>query len=55
MDAQWLVLQRFISNYVHDQQQGKDICTRARTGSGKTLAYSIPVIQKILANQGHVS
>lgn len=32
--------------------EGKDLIARARTGSGKTLAFSLPIIEKILAERG---
>jgi len=30
--------------------EGKDLLCRARTGSGKTLCYSVPLIQRLLAD-----
>lgn len=31
--------------------QGKDVLVRAKTGSGKTVAFSLPVLQKVLAQK----
>lgn len=33
--------------------EGRDLIARARTGSGKTLAFSLPIIEKILAERAN--
>ena len=38
---------------IPDALAGRDVCGKAKTGSGKTLAFSLPVVQKVIAEEGH--
>ena len=36
---------------IPDALAGRDICGKARTGSGKTLAFTLPIVQRVLAEE----
>jgi superfamily II DNA/RNA helicase len=38
---------------IPDALAGRDVCGKAKTGSGKTLAFSLPIVQKVIAEEGH--
>ncbi len=37
-----------------DSMQGRDVLGRGRTGSGKTLAFALPIVSRLLSEQGAV-